>query len=96
MAALRFLRWVLRFVGLACILVCGLLYKKELDRFQSEDLRYPDGSTIAGLPVGQLDREQARQRLKEAYQVPIELHCGESVFQAAPAELGFSQSGLEH
>jgi beta-lactamase class A len=90
MAAVRVLRWVLRVVGLTCILVCGLLFKGELDRFQAGSQHYPAGSTMAGLPVGQLEREQARQRLEEAYQFPIELSCDGAEFQAAPAELGFS------
>jgi beta-lactamase class A len=44
---------------------------------------------IAGVPVGGLDRQQAAQRLLEAYNVPVELHYNESRIHLDPSVVGF-------
>ena len=87
---INILRWVLRVVSLACIATSLLLIKQGMDRFKAGSDLYPAGSVIAGIPVGGLDAEQAGQRLEQAYAVPVDLRCSGSVFQAAPADLGFS------
>lgn len=50
---------------------------------------FPSGLTIAGVPVGQLDRQQAAQRLLEVYSIPVELHYTDAVIQMSPAVVGF-------
>ena len=87
---IRILRWVLRLVGLACIFASFLLFKEEVARYRAGSGFYPAGSMIAGIPVGALNQEQARQRLEEAYALPVELRCAGTVIQASPADLGFS------
>jgi beta-lactamase class A len=84
------LRWLLRAVGLACLIISLVLFKRGVDGYKAGSDLFPAGSSIADIPVGGLDRDQARQRLIEAYAVPVELHCGGSVFQANPSDLGFS------
>jgi beta-lactamase class A len=84
------IRWVLRLVSLACFATSLLLLKQGVDRYKSGSDLYPAGSLIAGVPVGGLDQEQARQRLQEAYAIPLELRCAGFVFQATPTDLGFN------
>ncbi len=87
---IRLLRWILRLVGVACIIASFLLFRGEMRRYQAGSSVFPAGSTIAGLPVGGLNQDQARQRLEQAYALPVELRCSGMVFQASPADLGFS------
>ncbi len=84
------LRWLLRLVGLFCIVTSVLLLKQGFDRFRSATVVIPSGSLIAGIPVGNLDLEQARQRLEQAYSLPVDLHCAGMVIQTSPLDLGFS------
>jgi beta-lactamase class A len=46
--------------------------------------------TIAGIPVGGLDRTKAAQRLLEFFSLPIELHYGDNTIQLSPATIGYS------
>lgn len=89
-AWLKLLRWILRLVGLVCILASLALLRQKLANFKTEGQTYAAGSLIAGIPVGGLNPGQASQRLQQAYAVPIELTCTGQVIQAAPADLGFS------
>lgn len=50
---------------------------------------YPNGMTIADVPVGGLDRQQAAQRLREVYTLPVELRYRQSVIQLNPTVVGF-------
>ena len=46
--------------------------------------------TIAGVPVGQLDRQEAAERLLEVYSQPVELLYNEAVIHLEPGIVGFS------
>jgi beta-lactamase class A len=50
---------------------------------------YPSGLSIAGIPVGNLDRQQAAQRLLEIYTLPVELKYNENTIQLIPSTIGF-------
>jgi beta-lactamase class A len=54
---------------------------------------FPSDLTIAGVPVGQLNRQQAAQRLLEIYSMPVEAlyHQGttDAVIQFSPSVVGF-------
>lgn len=63
-----------------------ILFTLQLIRYSRIRAVYPQGMTIAGVPVGGLDRAQSAQRLLEVYSAtPVELHYGEAVIQISPA-----------
>lgn len=70
---------LLRWVSLALVVVGLTLLLFELITFSRIWANYPPGLTIAGIPVGSLDRQQTAERLLEVYSLPVELHYNESV-----------------
>ena len=81
-----FLRWG----SLLLIIVALVLTIFQLIRFSRIWANFPAGMTIAGVPVGQLDRQGASQRLLEVYTQPVELLYNESVIHLEPSVVGFS------
>jgi hypothetical protein len=79
------LSWVSIFLLLAAIVLTTL----QVVRFSRLRATFPEGMTIAGIPVGGLDRQQAGQRMLEAYQVPIELRYNEDIIHLDPSIVGF-------
>jgi beta-lactamase class A len=65
----------------------------QLARFSRVWGNFPSGLTIAGVPVGQLNRQQAAQRLLEIYSMPVEVlyHGGstDAPIQFSPSVVGF-------
>jgi len=80
-----FLRWI----SLSLIFFAIVLLIFQLIRFSRIWATYPSGLTIAGVPVGNLNRQQAAQRLLEIYTLPVELHYNENTIQLSPASIGF-------
>lgn len=79
------LRWVSAFFLLAAIVLSAfqlVVYSRIRSNLSS-------GMVIAGVPVGGLDRQQAAQRIIEAYATPIELHYGEAVIHLSPSVVDF-------
>jgi beta-lactamase class A len=79
-----------RWLSLIFILLGVVLFTLQLVRFSRIWANFPSGLTIAGVPVGQLDRQQASQRLLEAYSIPVELHYGNAVVQMNPSVVDFA------
>lgn len=79
----------LRWLSLVFVLLGVVLFTLQLVSFSRIWASFPSGLTIAGVPVGQLDRQQAAQRLLEAYSIPVELHYGDAVVQMNPSVVGF-------
>lgn len=79
----------LRWLSLIFVLAAVILFTLQLVRFSRVWANLPNGLTIAGIPVGQLDRQQAAQRLLTAYTIPVELHYNDSVIQISPSVVGF-------
>jgi beta-lactamase class A len=82
---LIFVRWF----AFGFILAAILLMVMQLVRFSRVRNSYPAGMTIAGITVGGLNQQQAADRLRQAYGIPIELRYGNAVIQVKPAEMGF-------
>ncbi len=61
----------------------------QLVRYSRFRALLPPGTTIGGVPVGGLTRQQAVERLTEVFNRPIELHYGKAVIQISPAVVGF-------
>jgi hypothetical protein len=79
------LQWLSAFLLLAAIILLAL----QLVKYSRLRAAFPQGMSIAGVPVSGLDRQQAAQRILEAYNVPVELHYGENVIQMNPSIIGF-------
>lgn len=80
---------LLRLLSTLFLLVAVGLLVVELVRYSRYRSLYPTGTTIGGVPVGGLDREQAAQRLLETFNRPVELHYGDQVILLPPAVAGF-------
>lgn len=79
----------LRWLSLALTLISITLFILQLIRFSRLWANFPSGLTMAGIPVGQLDRQQAAQRLLEVYSLPVELHYGDAAIQLDPSVVSF-------
>lgn len=79
----------LRFISVAFILVAVVLSAIELVRFSRVRAYYPPGMTIAGVAVNGLDRQQAAQRVLEAYAQPVELHYNDAAIRLTPGVVDF-------
>lgn len=80
-----FLRWGSLFLVLFAVVLVIL----QLVRFSRLRAYFPTGLTIAGIPVGNLDRQQAADRLLEVFTKPVELIYNEAIIQVEPSTLGF-------
>jgi beta-lactamase class A len=79
------LRWLAVFFLLAALVLAIF----QLVRYSRLRANLPTGLHIAGIPVGGLDRQQAAQRLLEAYTIPVELQYGDALIQLDPSVVDF-------
>lgn len=79
----------LRWLSLVFVLAGVIIFTLQLVRFSRLWANFPPGLTIAGIPVGQINRQQAAERLLATYSLPVELHYGNAVIQLAPSVVGF-------
>ena len=84
-ASFSFLRWV----SLVLILLAVVVTTLRLVRFSRLWINFPSNLSIAGIPVGQLTRQQAIERLLTVYSQPVELFYNEATIQLDPAAVGF-------
>ncbi len=80
---------ILRWVSVLFILAAVVLFTLQLVRFSRIRTEFPAGLVIAGVPVGQTDRQEAAQRLLEVYSTPVELRYSDAVIHLDPAVVGF-------
>ncbi len=86
----KFLWWTLGVIGILFILSSLTIGLVEYNRYKSRSLTFPSGSTIGGVPVAGLDKESAANRVRDFYNLPLEIDINESVIMADPGDLGFS------
>jgi hypothetical protein len=79
----------LRWLSVLFLLAALILATFQLIRYSRIRANLPSGLTIAGVPVGGLDRQQAAQRLLEAYSIPVEILYNEGVIHLAPSVIDF-------
>jgi len=79
------LRWLAVFFLLAALVLTIF----QLVRYSRLRANLPTGLQIAGIPVGGLDRQQAAQRLLEAYTIPVEMQYGDALIQLDPSVVDF-------
>ena len=80
---------VLRWLSIGFVFLAIVLMVFQLINFSRVWTNYPSNLSIAGIPVGLLDRQQAAQRLLEVYSSPIEIHYSDSVIQFSPSLVSF-------
>ncbi|MDD5370036.1 MAG: class A beta-lactamase-related serine hydrolase [Anaerolineaceae bacterium] len=83
-------------ISVALRMLCGLLILVatgttivQWATYRSLDVVYPATQTIAGIPVGGLNRPQAAERIRAAYALPVEVRYQDSVFRVQPEDVGF-------
>ena len=79
------LRWFSVFFLLAALILSAV----QLVSYSRVQANFPGGMDIARIPVGGLDRQQAAQRLLEAYSIPVELEYNQAVIQLTPSTVEF-------
>ena len=79
------LSWLAVFFLIAAVFFSIL----QFVRFSRLRTTYPGGMTIAEVPVGELDRQEAAQRLLEAYSLPVELLYDDQAILFEPSICGF-------
>jgi beta-lactamase class A len=79
----------LRWISVFFLLFAVILTTFQTATFSRLHATFPSGMTIAGVPVGGLDRQDAAQRLLEAYTIPIELHYNDEIIHLEPSVVGF-------
>lgn len=83
----------LRFLSVFFLFCTVVLSVIQLVRFSRVWGNFPSDLTIAGVPVGQLDRQQAAQRLLEIYSMPVEVFYNDGAsnasIQFSPSVVGF-------
>jgi beta-lactamase class A len=80
----------LRWGSLLFILLAVVFTTLQLIRFSRLWVNFPSNMSIAGVPIGQLSREAAAERLLTIYSQPIEVSYNESIIQINPNTVGFT------
>jgi hypothetical protein len=86
----KILRWIIGLVGLIFLLSAAVITLIEWNQFRAQTLRFPEGSTIADLPVGGLDEAKAVERIANFYDLPLQLEIENTIIQVDPQVLGLS------
>jgi hypothetical protein len=79
----------MRWGSLVLILLAVVFTTMQLIRFSRIWINFPTNLSIAGVPVGQLTREQAIERLLTIYSQPVELYYNDAVIDLDPNTVGF-------
>ena len=84
----KILWWGLAGVGVIFLLNALVISLVEFNRYRDQPIKFPIGSTIAGLPVDGLDEEEAAQRIADYFQLPLTFEIENATLQANPTALG--------
>lgn len=79
----------LQWISVFLLLFAVILTTYQVATFSRIYANFPVKMTIAGVPVGGMDRQDAAQRLLEAYNIPIELHYNDNIILLNPSVVGF-------
>src|SRR3990172_3790148 len=77
--------------GASSFLIIGavILLTLQLIIYSRNRANFPPGLVVAGVPVGNLSRQQAAERLLEAYSLPVELSYEDSLIHMPPRAVDF-------
>lgn len=81
-----FLRWG----SLVLVLLAVVVTTLQLVRFSRIWINFPPNLSIEGIPVGQLTRQQAIERLLTIFAQPVELSYNEAIIDLDPTVVGFA------
>ncbi len=84
--SISYLRWG----SLVLVLLAVVVTVLNLVRFSRLWINFPSNLSIAEVPVGQLSRQAAAERLLAVYSQPVELNYGDAVIDLDPTTIGFS------
>ncbi len=79
----------LRWISLLFIFAAVILTVLQLIRYSRIRANFPSGMIIAGIPVGNLNRAEAANRLLLVYSTPVELRYNNAAIQIKPSLAGF-------
>lgn len=79
----------LRWIAVSLLIAAVVLTTFQTVRFSRLRTQYPSGMEVANVPVAGLTRQEAAQRLLEAYSQPVELRYDEAIIHLAPSTVGF-------
>lgn len=74
---------------IGCFIAAIAMMTWQLIAFSRSRVTYPAGLEIGGVPVGNLDRQGAAERLLEVYSLPVELHYNDQIIHMSPGAIGF-------
>lgn len=80
---------LLRGSAIFLLIIATFLTISSLIGYSRQRNNYPAGMTIAGVPVGGLDPQEASQRVLQVYTSPVEIIYGTGLIQVEPTTLGF-------
>ena len=81
--------FILRWISLLFISAAIILTMIALANYSRERGNYPYGLTVANIPIGGMDPQNASLRLLQVYNTPVELHYAGAVIMLDPAVAGF-------
>ncbi len=81
---------ILRWISVIIIFIAVLLTVLQLTSYSRIRSTFSAGTTIAGVPVAGLTRQQAADRLIQAYSLPVEVRYADAVIQIKPSVAGFA------
>ncbi len=79
----------LRLLSTFALLGAVALLAFQLVRYSRFRALLPPGTTIGGVPVGGLTRQQAAERLTEVFNQPVELRYNDAIIHLQPQTIGF-------
>lgn len=77
-------------LGLGCMLASLVIALKAWSDFNAQPDLIPNNTSLNGIPLGGLNSEEARQRITEAFSLPVELQYNLARMQFTPEELGIT------
>lgn len=80
---------ILRWISLLLIFIAIVLTLLQLATYSRVRANFPAGLEVAQIPIGGLDRQQAAERVLQAYAGPVEVHYSGAVIQIKPALVGY-------
>lgn len=80
---------VLEVMGIGLILLATMLMVGQLSQFSARRQSLPTSLTMAGVPVGGLDRPEAQAMIEQVYGTPIVVRYRDQEIHLDPAEVGF-------
>jgi len=80
---------LLRWLSIALVVLAAVLLVLQLIQFSRLRAGFPAGTLIGGIAVGGLNQNQAADRVRQAYNNPVEILYQENRIHIKPSQIGF-------